>query len=151
MDKEKLDLDTSVISAYYDRRVKERQKETVKFWKDILLGYEIYISEITIKEIANTKQISLRGKLTKLINGFKVLKLNKSIRSLADSYVEKEIFSKAQHADAFHVAAASFHGIFYLASWNFGHLVKVKTRKMVSLVNVLKGFREIEIIMPTEL
>ncbi|MFH1901250.1 MAG: PIN domain-containing protein, partial [Candidatus Omnitrophota bacterium] len=135
MDKEKLYLDTSVISAYYDQRVKERQKETIKFWKKILPGYEIYISEITVREIANTKQISLRKKLTKLINGFRVLKLNKSIRSLANSYVEGEIFSKAQRADAFHVAAASFHGIYYLASWNFEHLVKVKTRKMVSLVN----------------
>jgi len=33
MKKELLYLDTSVVSAYYDRRAKERQEITTKFWK----------------------------------------------------------------------------------------------------------------------
>jgi hypothetical protein len=46
---------------------------------------------------------------------------------------------------------ASFHEISYVVSWNFEHLVKVKTRKSVNLVNVLEGYREIEIVSPQEL
>lgn len=34
MKKESIYLDTSVPSAMYDERVKERQETTVKFWKD---------------------------------------------------------------------------------------------------------------------
>lgn len=151
MDKEKLYLDTSVISAYYDQRVKERQKETMKFWKDILPKYQVYISELTVKETVNTSQLSLKKKLTALTKGFNILKLNSKIKVLADSYIKEGIFSSPQRADALHVAIASFYGVSYLASWNFEHLVKVKTRRMVSLVNVLKGFREIEIVMPAEL
>jgi len=48
-------------------------------------------------------------------------------------------------------AITSFHGISYLVSWNFEHLVKVKTRKGVNSVNMSEGFREIEIVSPPEL
>jgi hypothetical protein len=45
----------------------------------------------------------------------------------------------------------STHEISYVVSWNFEHLVKVKTRKSVNLVNILEGFKEIEIVSPQEL
>lgn len=53
--------------------------------------------------------------------------------------------------DSLHVATASYFGISYLVSWNYEHLVKVKTRRLVNLVNTLEGFREIETISPLEL
>lgn len=46
MKKETLYLDTSVPSAYYDERAKERQDATIKFWKEVLPNYQGYISEI---------------------------------------------------------------------------------------------------------
>ena len=63
MRKEKLYLDTSVVSAYYDKRAKERQKATVEFWKEILPAYEVCVSEIDVKEINDTKNTVLRKKL----------------------------------------------------------------------------------------
>lgn len=56
MKKEAVYLDTSVVSACYDARAKERQEETLKFWQEILPGYEGCISEITVAEINNTRQ-----------------------------------------------------------------------------------------------
>jgi predicted nucleic acid-binding protein len=60
MKKESLYLDTSVLSAYYDKRAKERQDATIKFWKDVLPNYKVYISEITVEELENTKDESLK-------------------------------------------------------------------------------------------
>ena len=54
-------------------------------------------------------------------------------------------------SDANHVAIAVVHGIGYLASWNFRHLVKVNTRREVNLVNALEGYNPIEIVAPPEL
>lgn len=54
-------------------------------------------------------------------------------------------------ADANHVAVAVTHGVGFLASWNFKHLVKVKTRREVNLVNSLNGYGVIEIVAPPEL
>ncbi|HIE43909.1 MAG TPA: hypothetical protein EYP78_03820 [Candidatus Omnitrophica bacterium] len=67
MKKESLYLDTSVPSDYYDEKAKERQEATIKFWKEVLLNYKTYVSEVTVKELEDTKDESLRRKFRKLI------------------------------------------------------------------------------------
>lgn len=151
MKKETLYLDTSVLSAYYDERAKERQDTTIKFWEEVLLNYKVFISEITVKELEDTKDETLRKKFKRLIKNFKILKTNKKITDLANAYVKKGIFLEKYIDDALHVAIASFYDISYIVSWNFEHLVKVKTRKSVNLVNILEGYKAIEIVSPQEL
>lgn len=151
MKKETLYLDTSVVSAYYDDKAKERQEATMKFWEEIIPLYQVCVSEITIEEIGDTKEEALRKKLKGLVEKFKVLKVNEKIKDLAETYVKEGVFPKKYLDDSLHVAAASFYEIPYLISWNFEHLVKVKTRKLVNSVNVLKGFKKIEIVSPQEL
>jgi len=99
----------------------------------------------------DTKDENLRKRLRRLIKGFKILKSNKKIRDLAKVYVERGIFPERYVDDALHVALTTFYEVSYLVSWNFEHLVKVKTRKWVNSVNILEGFREIEIVSPQEL
>ena len=55
---------------------------------------------------------------------------------------------REMYDDALHVAIATCHDISYLISWNFEHFVKVKTRKTVNLVNILEGYKEIEVYRP---
>jgi len=151
MKRETLYFDTSVISAYYDERAKERQEATIKFWENVLPDYRVYISEITVKELEDTRNETLRKKFKGLIKSFKVLKTNKEVRDLANAYIERVVFPEKYLDDALHVAVASFYGISYVVSGNFEHLVKVKTRKSVNLVNILEGYKDIEIISPQEL
>ena len=99
----------------------------------------------------DTKDENLRKRLRRLIKGFKILKSNKKIRDLARVYIERGVFSERYVDDALHVAITTFYEISYLVSWNFEHLVKVKTRKWVNSVNTLEGFTEIEIVSPQEL
>ena len=80
-----------------------------------------------------------------------MLKTNEEIIALAKAYIEKRIFPEKYIDDAHHVAIASYYEISYLVSWNYEHLVKVKTRRLVNLVNILEGFKEIEIVSPLEL
>lgn len=149
--KESLYFDTSVPSAYYDNRAKERQDATIKFWKDVLPNYQVYVSEITVEELEDTKDETLRKRFKGLIEDFEVLKVDERIRDLAGAYVKNRIFSEKYMDDAFHVATASFYEVSYLVSWNFEHIVKVKTRRLVNSVNILEGFKEIEIVSPQEL
>jgi predicted nucleic acid-binding protein len=151
MKRETLYFDTSVISAYYDERANERRHATIKFWENVLPNYKVSISEITVKELEDTRNERLRKKFEGLIKSFKVLKINKKVRDLANAYIERGVFPEKYLDDALHVAVASFHEISYVVSWNFEHLVKVKTRRSVNLVNILEGFKEIEIISPQEL
>ena len=124
---------------------------TVKKNQGRYTSYQVYISEITMEELENTKDKILKRNLRKLVEDFEILKINPKIRDLARVYVEHKVFPERYIEDALHVAIASFYQISYLVSWNFEHLVKVKTRRLVKLVNILKGLREIEIVSPPEL
>lgn len=67
MKKESLQLDTSVPSAYYDERAQERKDATIKFWKEVLPHYQICVSNITVKELNDTKDEALRKNLGDLL------------------------------------------------------------------------------------
>ena len=58
---------------------------------------------------------------------------------------------KAKEEDAYHIAVATLNEIDIIVSWNFDHLVNIKTRRRVSGVNILYGYKTIEIISPPEL
>lgn len=104
-----------------------------------------------MEELEDTKDETLRKRLLKAIKDFEVLKTNQKIEDLANTYIENDVFPERYFDDALHVAIASFYEISYLVSWNFEHMVKVKTRRLVRLVNALEGFKEIEIVSPPEL
>ena len=61
------------------------------------------------------------------------------------------IIPKKYVDDAVHIAVAVVHAIDYLVSGNFEHIVKVKTRRMVGVVDAERGYQPIEIIAPPEL
>ena len=119
MKKETLYLDTSVVSAYYDDKAKERQEATTRFWEEIIPLYQVCVSEITIEEICDTKEEAQRKKLKGLVGKFKVLEVNEKIKDLAETYVKEGVFPGKYLDDSLHVAVASFYEIPYLISWNF--------------------------------
>jgi len=49
-----------------------------------------------------------------------------------------------------HIAIASVYGLDAIISWNFKHMVKLRTRREVKAVNLLLGYKEVEIISPQE-
>lgn len=67
MKKETLYLDTSVISACYDERAKERRSATIAFWEDVIPNYKVFVSEITVSELEATKDEALKIKFRKLV------------------------------------------------------------------------------------
>jgi len=94
---------------------------------------------------------SLYDKMFKAVETFSVLTITDEASVLAQKYVEQGIFPEKYYDDALHVAIASVNDINVLLSWNFTHLVKLKTRRMVSLVNSLDDYLPVEIISPPEL
>jgi len=149
MEKVKVYIDTSVISALFDARTPERQQLTKLMWES-LNNYDIYISEIVMEEL-NAVSDDKKGSFYTIVEGFTILKVTDEIENLATEYVKQGIFPDKYFDDALHVAIASANKISYLLSWNFKHLVKVKTRRMVALVNSIKDYQPVEIIAPPEL
>jgi predicted nucleic acid-binding protein len=147
--KSKVYIDTSVISALFDIRSPERMTLTKTAWEQ-LTNYDVYISEIVLKELSRAKE-PLRTNMFNSIESATVLPLTETAQSLAGVYVQRGIFPEKFSADALHVAIASTHQIGILLSWNFSHLVKLKTRRLVTLVNTIENYVPVEIISPPEL
>lgn len=147
----KLYLDTSVSSAYFDSRAPDRQRLTQQFWNDRLSDFDPVISTVVLKEISDTPDPKKREEIEDLVAGLAVLPLTEEATALAGEHIRQGIFLEHYESDAVHVAIAVVNGISYLASWNFKHLVKVRTRREVNLVNALRGHQPIEIVAPPEL
>lgn len=124
---------------------------TRSFWDNGAPRFFMVISEIVLAEIEATRNETLRNNMLDLVADIERLEVNQEAQVLAQEYVSREVFPERYFADGLHVAVAVAHGVEYLASWNFAHLVKVNTRREVNLVNALKGYGPIEIVAPPEL
>ena len=145
----KIYLDTTIISALFDSRTPERMAQTQHFWEHIN-DYSIFVSELVIDEIKAASQ-PLQSKMLEKISTFTSLSITDDAKNLTDLYIKNGIFPEKYSDDALHAALASINQIGILLSWNYTHLVKLKTRRMVALINTINDYNPIEIITPLEL
>jgi predicted nucleic acid-binding protein len=145
----KIYLDTSVPNAYFDERNALRKEMTRSFWRR-LDEYEVFISNLVLEEINDIGDKEKKKALLALISGFKVLSsTEKDVKALAEEYVTRGIFPVRYIEDAVHIAVASLNSLDVLISWNFEHIVKLKTKREVNVVNVLLGYDQLEIVEPS--
>ena len=79
-----------------------------------------------------------------------LLTANQEAMELSERYVNEGIIPERYKSDALHIAIAVSNDIDAIVSWNFNHIVKLKTRIMVNGINKLLGYHEIEICSPEE-
>ena len=144
----KLYLDTSVPNAYFDVKDPYRQEITRQFWSK-LKEHQVCVSDLVIKEMEATGDEKLRGNLIQLVKDFELLSTkSEEVRLLAEEYVSRGIIPVKHIEDAVHIAVTTINSLDILVSWNFEHIVKLKTKREVNAVNVLLGYNLIEIIEP---
>ena len=79
------------------------------------------------------------------------LLVTEDVAALADRYIEAKIIPANKRNDAVHIAVATFHNLDVIVSWNFEHMVKLKTRRGVPAINTLMDYKGIEICSPLEM
>jgi len=143
-------LDTSVFSAYFDSRVRDRQRETEAFWSR-RQEFDLATSELGRDELRQASDPAQRRRLLGLLRGFTVFAVTEEMKQLGQRYVSEGVFTATMLSDALHVAAAVISRQDVLLSWNFRHLVNRRRRAKVNEVNVEAGLPTIEILAPPEL
>jgi predicted nucleic acid-binding protein len=144
-------LDTSVPNAYFDDRNLPRQELTRRFWER-LGDYDVFVSDVVVTEIEDIRDTTRKKGLLRLIEGFRTLSSrDEEIKALAEEYVMRGVVPLKHIEDATHIAVASFHNLDVLISWNYEHIVKLKTKREVNVINVLLGYHPLEIIEPSML
>ncbi|MCL2874196.1 MAG: PIN domain nuclease [Defluviitaleaceae bacterium] len=153
MRRQKIYLDTSVISHLDQLDAPDKMNDTLVLWEEIKQGlYEVYISEVTMNEVmanGEPKQSTLLEYISEIDYVF--AHLTDEIIAYADKIVETEILSDKHYDDCLHIACAVINECHILLSWNFKHIVKVKTVNGIKMVNAMLGYREIGIFPPNML
>lgn len=144
-------LETTVPNYVFNDEYPDRQQAAKKAF-GLIKGGKVrgFVSQAVIDELQATKNSARRKKLLRLIEGLTVLPIDKETNALAQKYIDEGAFPKRRKLDALHVAATSVNKIDYILSWNFEHIVRVRTKEMVKGINTLLGYETPEIVVPEE-
>jgi predicted nucleic acid-binding protein len=146
----KLYLDTTIFNFAFSDKSPEERDLTLKFFKNID-RFEVSISNVVLEEVGRCA-MPKRAQLMELINrhDLNVLELDQESAKLAQRYIKERMIPVKYENDAFHIAIASVNDIDAILSWNFEHIVKVKTKREVVGINLIMGYRRLDIYTPRE-
>jgi len=72
-------------------------------------------------------------------------------KELATLYLDGGILGRASAEDAFHVAIATVAGADLILSWNFKHIVNYERIRKFNAVNLMNGYKTLDIRSPWEM
>jgi predicted nucleic acid-binding protein len=153
MRKLKVYLETTLFNFYVDTSKGYAHESTVALFKEIAAGkYEAFTSDYAIDELEWAKK-EKHDKMMRLLTEYniKVLVPDVNASKLAGLYVAEGVIPQKYVTDGLHIAVATVYGLDMIISMNFQHIVKRKTLKMTSAINILSGYQAIEIYSPMEI
>ena len=149
----KVYLDTSVVSHLLQEDVPEKMADTRQLWEMFKDGkYDVYLSTVTLKEIQNCPE----PKKTQMIDylnqiQYITLDITEDVISVANKIIDMGILTQKSFDDCQHIGVAVINECDCIISWNFKHIVNVKTIRGVRAITNLEGYRMIEIWNPSVL
>lgn len=153
MRKLKVYLDTSVISYLLQEDAPEKMTDTRKLWEMFKDGkFDVYLSTVTLREIqrcSEPKKTQLMDRLNEI--QFTTLDITDDILAMAEKFIDMGILTKKSFDDCQHIGAAVINECDCIISWNFKHIVNVKTIRGVRAITNLEGYKMIEIWNPSVL
>jgi predicted nucleic acid-binding protein len=153
MRKLKLYLDTSVWNFFFADDAPEKRDITKRFFDSIQEDiYEIYISEVVIREINDAPEPK-RKALLDLVSKYAPVELEttEETNALTEIYMDRGIVPKGKRDDAFHVAIATASEMDAVITWNYEHLANLRKSEFFNGVNLEKGYtKRLELVTPME-
>ena len=153
MRKLKVYLDTSVVSYLYQEDAPEKMQDTLELWELFKnQEYEVYISDIVVREISgcNGEKLNILMDYLNQID-YNIIETDESTIELAEKFIDFGILKQKSFDDCQHIAAAILAGCDIITSWNFKHIVNVKTVRGVKVITTLEGYKDLLIYPPSVL
>ncbi len=141
-------VDNSVISGTQDE---EFARDSRRFFELVAVGeYVALVSSITYDEMEGAPPEAARVLRDLPQGGLEELLVDDEVRALAEGYVQAGVLTSKWRYDALHVAAASVAGADLIVSWNFEHMVNYNRIRKFNAVNLMNGYRPLDIRSPRE-
>ncbi len=153
MRKLKVYLDTSVVSYLYQTDALEKMQDTLDLWELFKNNaYEVYISDIVVREISGCNEEKLKILLDYLEQiDYNIIETDEDTVELAGKFIDFGILKQKSFDDCQHIAAAILAGCDIITSWNFKHIVNVKTARGVKVITTLEGYKDLLVYPPSVL
>lgn len=153
MRKLKVYLDTSVVSYLYQEDAPEKMQNTLDLWELFKNKvYEVYISDIVVREISECREEKLKILLDYLDQiDYNIIETDEDTVELAGKFIDFGILKQKSFDDCQHIAAEILAGCDIITSWNFKHNVNVKTVRGVKVITTLEGYKDLLIYPPSVL
>lgn len=114
--------------------------------------YEVYISDIVISEISACNEEKLRILMDSLKQiDYNIIETDEDTVELAEKFIDFGILKQKSFDDCQHIAAAILAGCDIITSWNFKHIVNVRTVRGVKVITTMEGYKDLLIYPPTVL
>jgi hypothetical protein len=141
-------IDTSVFGGCFDD---EFAHESKILFEEIKNGkFKLIISPVILREIEKAPK-EVQEILAELPDtSIEMISFSDEAILLRDAYLEAGILGIESKFDAEHIAYASIADVDMVISWNFKHIVHFEKIKRYQAINLLNGYKPIEIYNPRE-
>lgn len=142
-------VDTSVFGGVSDEEFADPSRH---FFDRVVAGhFVVLVSRITADELA-VAPVRVRQVLDGLPEtAVERVSVSPEAKELASAYLEAGVLGPGWLQDAAHVAIASVCGADLVLSWNFKHLVNFERIRKFNAVNLMHGYKALDIRSPREL
>lgn len=153
--KPKIYVETTIVSYLTaklsrDLIIAAHQQITQDWWEDRRHAFDLFISELVIREAGAGDEVAAQKRLYAL-KEIALLELNQEALFLAGELVQKGPIPEKSKEDALHIALATVHGMDYLLTWNCRHIANAEMRKGVASVCMSLGYETPVVATPEEL
>ena len=148
----KIYLETTVFNFIFADDSPDKKQDTIKLFDEIRQEkYIPYTSDYVLQELLKAEEHK-RTQMVNLIEQYKIkyLEPDKNAEDLADKYVSEKIIPLKFRTDGIHIAMATINDLDIIVSYNFHHIVKLKTIMGTESINLREGYKRIGIYSPTE-
>lgn len=114
--------------------------------------YEVYLSKLTLKEVFQCPEPK-RQILLNYLEQIDYVEVSASEESLvlAEKIIDMGILRPKSFDDCQHIALAIISNCDCIISWNFKHIVNIKTIHGVRAITNLEGYKTVDILNPSVL
>ncbi|GBR74142.1 putative PIN domain protein [Candidatus Termititenax aidoneus] len=148
----KIYLETTVFNFLFADDAPEKKADTIKLFEEIKDGkYIPYTSDAVLEELEKASKEKF-DQMFALIEKYSMITLtvNEEAKRLAMIYIKEGVIPEKYPTDALHIAVSTVNDLDYVVSYNFKHIVKVKTITMTESINLRENYKRIGIFSPTE-
>ena len=139
-------LETTIFNFPFADDAPQYQADTLRLFAEIKAGkFKPFTSEYVTLELDSTKDAGKLERMKALVAdyGITVIPVSEEAERLAGVYVKAGIIPERYEPDALHIATATVHGLDYIISLNFRHIVKHKTIFETEVINTREGFKRV--------